>query len=238
MIASYARNFIFIKTKKTAGTTIELTLAPAASGPDDIVTPLGTREELLRGQGHPLCRNFSKQPELEEKFRQTMIEKNRKLRQRLIKEIDFEFFNHMTAADVKERLAPEFWDKALKITAERHPYERVVSLAYFQYDPDEMKQSFEQHLDSLIRRQRYSSFRYYAIDDRVVADEFIRQETLHDDLRRIGAKLGFAIPDKLPQSKTKQRKDRRPAREILTDEQKETIYKACSREFALHGYEP
>ena len=37
MIASYLYNYIFIKTKKTGGTTAEVTLA-ASCGPNDIVT--------------------------------------------------------------------------------------------------------------------------------------------------------------------------------------------------------
>jgi len=37
MIVSYSHNFIFIKTKKTAGTTVEAVLA-ASCGPDDVVT--------------------------------------------------------------------------------------------------------------------------------------------------------------------------------------------------------
>jgi hypothetical protein len=44
MIVSYLHKFIFIRTKKTAGTTVEMTLAPAC-GPDDIITPLGTWDE-------------------------------------------------------------------------------------------------------------------------------------------------------------------------------------------------
>ena len=39
MIVSYLHNFIFIKTKKTAGSAIEMALAPLC-GPDDIITPL------------------------------------------------------------------------------------------------------------------------------------------------------------------------------------------------------
>jgi hypothetical protein len=37
MIVSYSKNFIFIKTKKTAGTTVEAVLG-AACGPGDVVT--------------------------------------------------------------------------------------------------------------------------------------------------------------------------------------------------------
>ena len=38
MIASFSCRFIFLKTRKTAGTSVELALSPAC-GPEDIVTP-------------------------------------------------------------------------------------------------------------------------------------------------------------------------------------------------------
>ena len=39
MIISHAHKFIFVKTKKTAGTSIEIFLAPHC-GPDDVLTPI------------------------------------------------------------------------------------------------------------------------------------------------------------------------------------------------------
>jgi hypothetical protein len=39
MIVSHRHRFIFIKTHKTAGSSMEMALAPLC-GPDDIVTPM------------------------------------------------------------------------------------------------------------------------------------------------------------------------------------------------------
>lgn len=46
MILSHEHKFIFLRTKKTAGTSIELALSELC-GPDDIITPL-TREDEAR----------------------------------------------------------------------------------------------------------------------------------------------------------------------------------------------
>ena len=237
MIVSYLHNFIFIKTKKTAGTTIEMTLAPHC-GPDDIVTPLGKREELLRGNGTPLCRNFTSDRALEQHLRDAILTDsgNKEERQKMKVEMPDRFGSHMGAMEIKTRLAPEFWQKAFKFTAERHPYEKAVSLAYFTLKKAEF--GFEEHLDNVIHRNGYSSYRFYSIDDEVVVDDFIRLESLHADLKRIGAKIGIPIPDELPRSKTNRRKDSRPAREILSDEQKAIIHYRCKKEFDLLGYEP
>ena len=39
MLVSHKHRFIFVKTRKTGGTSVELALAPHC-GPDDIITPL------------------------------------------------------------------------------------------------------------------------------------------------------------------------------------------------------
>ena len=50
MIVSHEHKFIFLKTKKTAGTSIELALSQLC-GPDDIITPLTQIDEALRAGG-------------------------------------------------------------------------------------------------------------------------------------------------------------------------------------------
>lgn len=232
MIASFLRNFIFIKTKKTASTTVEMTLAPCC-GPDDIVTPLGNAEELQRGEGKPLCRNFMADPALEDEIRALISSGARnRVRKKLIEQAVY--FNHMSAAEAKAKLPPAFWQNACKVTVERHPYERVVSKAYFNYAKD---RPFETYLDEVVRSERYTNSQFYTIDGEVAVDEILRQETLQEDLRRLGVKLGIPIPDSLAQAKSRHRTDRRPARDILTGEQKEIVYRVCRREFELLGYE-
>jgi hypothetical protein len=51
MILSHEHKFIFLRTKKTAGTSIELALSDLC-GPDDIITPL-TGEDEARRAGAP-----------------------------------------------------------------------------------------------------------------------------------------------------------------------------------------
>jgi hypothetical protein len=236
MIASYLHNFIFIKTKKTAGTTVELTLGPIC-GPDDIVTPLSSRrEEELRSLGRPVCRNFMAEPSLEKRVVRLLMKSNRAARdkkRRLLKYASY--YDHMSADVLKKTLPEEFWARAYKFTVERHPYERVVSKAYFKYKED---QPFDQFLDSIVREGRYTSHQFYMIDGEIAVDEIIRQENLHGDLKRLGAKLGFPVPDELPRAKGITRTDRRPAHEILTEEQKKIIYETCRKEFEILQYEP
>ncbi|MBV9571791.1 MAG: hypothetical protein JO056_11170 [Alphaproteobacteria bacterium] len=234
MIASFLHNFIFIKTKKTAGTTVEMVLAPAC-GPDDIITPLGVLDEMARGKGEPLCRNFA-DPGIEDAARYAITSGSRRQMKSLKSLIHrTEFYNHMPASEIRDKLPKRFWLKAYKFTVERHPYEKAVSQAYFGYKDSE---PFGTYLDRFVRRGKYSSFEMYSIDGEVVVQDFLRQERLADDLQAMAWKLGIPIANEIPRAKSGSRADRRPAREILSDGQKEIVYGFCKKEFELLGYEP
>ena len=151
---------------------------------------------------------------------------------------------HSTATEVRAAVSGRFWKRAFKFASERHPYEKAVSLAFFRYGKQEAirndglpRQRFEDLLDRVVQGGEYQSFEYYSIDGKSVVDEFIRHETLEHDLRRIGEKIGIPIPPELPRAKGSYRLDRRPAREILSDAQKEIVYGFCRKEFELLGYE-
>ena len=213
MIVSYSRNFIFIKTFKAAGTTIEAVLA-SGCGPNDIITK--AEGDTYPGSDIPISGRVG-------------LDKRHKNSRG--------FLTHMNAAKVRPKLDPGFWDNALKLTAERHPYEKAVSQAFFRLKRKPPNESFEQFLDGVIDKGQYADFPMWSIDGKPVIDEFIRQENLEADLSRVCTQLGFAMPDELPRLKSRMRTDRRPAREILSDEQKRKIYDTCREDFEILGYE-
>lgn len=65
-----------------------------------------------------------------------------------------------------------------------------------------------------------------------------RQENLEADLGRIAARIGIDTALALPRAKGSTRSDRRPAKEILTAEQKAMICERHRRTFDPMGYEP
>ena len=71
----------------------------------------------------------------------------------------------------------------------------------------------------------------------LVAEDYIRLETLHEDMHRIGARIGVPMPEEMPHKRETEREDNRPAREILTAEQKQAVYEHCRHEFDVLGYE-
>jgi hypothetical protein len=231
MIVSYLHNYIFIKTKKTAGTTVEAVLAPSC-GPDDVVT-FG---RVAPGE-KSLTRNIYLDPEREAAFRsqgkrRPSTEERDDGRARGIL-----FSPHTNAKDAHKMIDPEFWDAAFKFTSERHPYEKAVSQAYFRRAKQDRDDEFAKYLDGVVRQGDYPGFPRWSIDGKPVMSDFVRQENLKADLDRIGVRLGIPIPDELPQKKIVTRVDRRPAREILSDEQKAIVYERCAKEFEILGWE-
>jgi hypothetical protein len=234
MIVSYLHKFIFIKTKKTGGTAVEIALAPCC-GPTDIITPFGPRDEMQRSANGLVPRNFSSDPAAEQTLREAVENRQRKVFRTAKRAGDF--FSHTRAAEIKQRLSPDFWDQAYKFTVERHPYEKAVSSAYYNYD-EERDGPFPTYLDGFVRRGTYRTFEFYTVGGQPVVDDFLRQETLMQDLRRVAAKLGICIADAPPLMKGRSRSDSRPAREILSEEQKQVVFQVCREEFELLGYDP
>lgn len=133
MILSRERKFLFIKTKKTAGTSVEIALSSNCVV-SDVITPISPADEVVReSQGAVLPQNFSTSGRLEDKYRKSIRRGdvsriasscNRVRRKET-------YWNDMSADQIRRTLLEEVWDRLFKFTIDRHPYEKAVSQAYF-----------------------------------------------------------------------------------------------------------
>jgi hypothetical protein len=239
MISSFAHNFIFIKTRKTAGTSIELVLGNLCDT-EDIITPCGIDEQIRWEHGWRGAQNFIGDAGLEREYadiasRRDIVafqkfQKNRAERHK--------FWNHMPARILIGRLDRTFWSRSHKWAIERHPYERAVSAAYFRIWKDDLPPaSFQTVLNDLITKDQVDDRKKYTIDGCVAVDEIIKFEELSIAFPRLLAKFGLSFDGELPRAKTHQRVDRRPAHEILSQKQKDQIYASCQATFEMLGYE-
>jgi hypothetical protein len=227
MIISLQHNYIYIRTRKTGSTTIEWLLRQHL-GPEDIVVQSSL--ECLK----PILRPGAEIPDAEE------LKQHHEHRQSAV-------ITHVAASEVIPLIREDIWNGALKFTSERHPYEKAVSLAYYRMDRikragrtekfEELARKFTRHLNRTVKGGQYATFRYYSVDDKPVVDDVIKLESIKEDLRRIGERIGFAVPDELPRRRGKSRTDKRAAREILTPEQRDIVYEHCRPEFEFLGYE-
>jgi hypothetical protein len=250
MIASFARGFIFLKTRKTAGTSIELALTPQC-GIDDVLTPLAYDDELMRLDGALAARNFTQRPKFKSRFDDAIARRDRLAYVALMRQLNDSdgFYNHIPAAQLRSKLDAGFWSSAWKFTVERHPYEKVVSIASHQYammlrrvalygEKARLADDFASYLDFAVTKLEFDPEPVYLIDGVIAADQVIPYENLDDGLRSVAARLGLRLPEQMPRAKSNFRSDRRPAAEILTDAQKETIFRKFRRTFDLFDYRP
>ncbi|HEY0917793.1 hypothetical protein [Devosia sp.] len=220
MIASFSNNFIFIKTRKTAGTSIEIVLSAWCSG-RDICTPISDADEALRATYGAAPRNHS-----------------RGLIARLLGRRDF--YNHMPATEVRAAL-PALWSSAITFAVDRHPYEKVVSLAYFElgrrHGADRLSDELlSERISAVIAEKRYLNFPLYTEKGSVIVGELVPYAAAWKQVEDLARRIGREIPAELPRAKTQFRRDRRPAEAILTDRHMRQIRKDAAAEFDLFGW--
>src|SRR6185369_2531943 len=105
--------FIFVKSKKTAGSAVEHALAPLCD-PQDIVTPTGLDEQIPPGAE---ARNFTGVEEAQALYRsgleqasdpgfETFVRIDRLCREA------GDYYAHMSAAEIRDRVGTEIWERS------------------------------------------------------------------------------------------------------------------------------
>jgi hypothetical protein len=226
MIVSHKHRFIFIKSQRTGGTSLELALSTIC-GPDDIVPPLPRHEKERSELGGLSPRNFD-----------VPIHRHRREDWRLILQGRGRraFWSHVDARDTRAWLPPRVWKDYFKFAVERNPWDRAISF-YWRLHPDvENRPAMAEFLRELPQRM-ISNVGFYSIGDEIVVDHVMRYERLSDEVKALCDRLGIESRLDLPRAKSGTRKDRRPYREVLQPEEREIIARRCAREIELLGYE-
>ncbi len=118
MILSHKHKFIFIKTAKTAGTSIEVFLSRHCD-PKDIVTPIappveGHQPRNYEGFINPIPEILERPGKFFSALRHTIISRDK-------------FYNHMPASEVRSRVPADVWSSYFKFCVERNPWDKVLS---------------------------------------------------------------------------------------------------------------
>jgi hypothetical protein len=240
VIVSYLHNYLFVKTKKTAGTSMEIALS-AFAGNQDVITPITPEDELKRLE-IPNARppqNFCCDTEREEKYRRLIaankLERAAEYYKRKLQPHK-KFWNHQTLAQAREKLDPAFFATAFKFTIQRHPYDRMISQAYWRQRSQPA--ALADTVDQILAEESFSNSHFYMMDGKIAVDFVIRYENLRDDIGSVEQRLGGAdLWKKMPFTKHEQRTDRRPAADLLTQAQRTEIGTQCKAEFELFGYD-
>ena len=227
MILSHEHKFIFLRTKKTAGTSIELALSELC-GPDDVITPL-TREDEARRAGRRGAQNWRlhswwKSPRL---LKSAWFKFSAK---------DYGFYNHMKAEEMRAHIDPAVWRSYFKFAFERNPWDRQVSLYYHRYREEDDRPDFATfiHKD---KKAHINNFGVYSIDGNLAVDFLGRFETLEKDLRFALEHVGLSTAEALPDAKTRFRPGSVPYRDHYDEGTRNIVADWYAQEIKLLGYE-
>jgi len=230
VIISHKYKFIFLKTNKTAGTSIEIALSKFC-GEQDIISPILPADEKIRdGLGYPGAKNHG----YASLFSYSLRDVINVVRLGRLKPL---FFAHMPARDIKPLVGEEIWNSYYKFCFERNPWDRLISLYYWR-NQQTSRPTITEFLDSGIPNVlKEKGYEVYTIDGKVAVDNIYLFENLPEALLDIQKRLALPDPLVLPNAKSGIRKDTRHYSEVLTSEERQRTEDMFRSEIDLFGYQ-
>jgi hypothetical protein len=227
MILSHRHKFIFIKTAKAAGTSIEVFLSKHCD-PKDIVTPVwppieGHQPRNYAGFINPIPEILERPSKFVSALRHAITSREK-------------FYRHMPASEVQKRVAPKIWNSYFKFCVERNPWDKILS----HYHMHAAREGGSLSLDEYLSRGRFpiNYFRYTDCSgQKIIVDRILRYENLLTELGEVFSHLKIPFEGTLGvQAKSEYRTDHRPYQEVFNDKQRRIVEKAFAKEIELHGY--
>lgn len=213
MIVSHAHRFIFLRTEKTAGSSLFAALAAGLPEGDfnaDMGRPAWARWSPIHHGA--LKRRI---PDL------------------------FGLHVHATAAQARRVLGREIFDGYFKFAVERNPWDRQVSLYHHRAWKTGRAPNFDRDMRSVLYRNteycRLNNWSIYAIGGEIVADRILRFESLDADLARLWADLGVAPPT-LPRLRADYREARPHYSTFYSDATRDLVGRWYAPEIAALDY--
>jgi hypothetical protein len=177
MIVSHKYRFIFLRTEKTASSSLMTAL-----------------------------QNVLDENDLQSNMRRPSWAKYSPIHHGALKRNFPQFFGlhtHATAWQARNVLGRKIFDSYYKFAVERNPWDRQVSLyAHRQWKKGKPADNFDRDMRSVLYRNteyvRPNNWSIYAIGREIVADRVLRYERLADEIGDLVATLGIPNPIALP----------------------------------------
>ena len=218
MLVSHRHRFIYTKTAKTAGTSVEVYFEPFCT--NETVQkrkhggPARVSDAGIIGFRGP----DKKRPQ------------------------DCVWWNHMPAADIKKLLGNEIWNSYFKFCVIRNPYDKVISFFYFLRNRGRITTdgalSEREQFERWVRQRHLSIGRdRYTIDGKFCLDDVIRFERIETDMERICERIGVPwMPSTFAQLKTGKRPRAAKIDNMYSAESAAIVREHFAFEFAQFGY--
>ncbi|MEO0342957.1 MAG: sulfotransferase family 2 domain-containing protein [Pseudomonadota bacterium] len=207
MIISHKYKFIFVKTAKTAGTSIEVELNKIL-GAEDVATPIFPSEK-----SH-LAQNYSyTDPETgDEKL----------------------FRNHQSAREIKKIVGTGVFQSYFKFCVDREPVDKCIShFSMFLNSPNHQVSDFPKTWDDYVKKGRFplGVAAYTCSQGMQLVDRILKYENLSEELFEVSRMLGFQFDGLHAKAKAGFREN-----VTVTPEQRHLIYKKFKHTAKFTGY--
>lgn len=238
MLISHRKEFIFTKTVKTAGTSVESYFEKYCM-PEGEWRESHTREEYISEAGIIGYRGGANK--------------------------DKTWYNHMPAKTIRDQIGQDMWDRYYKFTIVRNPFDKLIS-GFFFYGKNGGKVAgklmklkakvrqvldIEEKVDKSRGQKEIERFRSwihkggsiidrnkYMIDGEENMDYFIRYEHLHEDMKHVCDQLSIPFePSLVPQFKKGLRKHSIPIQDYYDTETYRIVREKYAWEVEKFGYD-
>lgn len=253
MIISHTQKFIFIKSLKTAGTSIEAALSQHCGG-NDVVVPINAFGHNRDEKGELVHRGMNAD------------------------EIYRKIGQHVDASTIRSREPTEVWNNYFKFSITRNPWDRALSYFFWDRRKDpalKPRKRFYHYLgvpfdEFVLIKDQFSRFvrekalaqanderyfvsdgpkryrvpaegflenndRFYVIDNQLCADFVIRYEHLEEDYNEVCRRVGIPATG-LPHLKTGIRKQARPVSDYYDRETRDIVGDLHGNDLRFFGY--
>ena len=230
MIISHHNEFIFIKTRKTAGTSIEIALSKFCKPPDIITSLSNSEEKMKESLGLPGRQN-------------TLVPLRHYRRWDLWNLLTgggrAHHFNHTSAELAKKRVGGETFEKYHKFCVVRNPWDRAVSQFFFEKYGEGMPGlpeglAFSDYLATLPDSKLSDSW-LYTIGGALAVDRAMRYENLAEEWSNFLLSFGFDYMD-LPRAKSENRRTKKHYSHFYDEFSLNRVNEVCKWEISNFGY--
>ncbi|MFD1316845.1 hypothetical protein [Namhaeicola litoreus] len=227
MIISHKHKFIFIKTAKTAGTSIEVYLEKFC-GDEDIITPIFP---LVKGHQSQNFKNyFNPIKELKcSRFKSAKITFSNLWNEE-------KFYNHIPGYLVRSRINKNIWNNYFKFCVERNPWDKSVSHYHMLNFRNQQNLSFKEYISKgrfCLNYPKYTD----PIGGKIILDKVILYENLNEGLTEVFNELGLPFDGFLNENaKTSYRMKNSNYQNYYDSRDMETIKHAFRKEIDLWNY--
>lgn len=246
-IISIKHKFIFLKTRKVAGTSIEAELRKL-TGEDDIVPAVTPRDEYHSAKDGYHSRNYLAERGLEEHYTSLVMAKRFEEAAEYLASHKPIAPSHMKYPRIESIVRTMGYniDDFFVFTVDRHPYSWVLSSALYnnaEYNRkgEDIKNWTVREINNLVRKHlnrdaffEKANWNLYSDGNEILVDKVLKYEELNSQLSDLYNKYGWKF-NGLPELKTNSR--HLDAMEVIDKENKDVIFHKLKHVFVSLGYE-